>query len=227
MMTKEEVFEHAKEYDFDAVKEYLEEGGNPLVFNGAGASLIALLLCGYYRNEYTNNPDDIRKEKEYEDEIKRTGYIGFFDIDIAKNCKIPPEERPHSIIDEIEYLIEKGISLNAVGWEEAKAHQGSEIIVETPLYYAVVYRDYGMTKYLLEHGADPRIQICPNSDYTNDRDFWLLEDLDLALYRGDRGAAAINDAEIAALLMDYGLDQWPGGFCIDESGHVDFVEISL
>lgn len=150
-----------------------------------------------------------------------------FDIDITKYCKVPPEERPHSIIDEIEYLIEKGISLNAFGLEEAKAHQGSEIIVETPLFHAVMNRDYGMTKYLLEHGADPRIQICPNSDYLNDRDFWLLEDLDQALYRGDRGAAAINDAEMAALLMHYGLDQWPGGFCIDKSGHVDFVEISF
>ena len=106
-----------------ALNRHRNRVSRPGIINGAGSSLIALLLCGYYRNEYTNNPDDIRKEKEYEDEIKRTGYIGFFDIDIAKNCKIPPEERPHSIIDEIEYLIEKGISLNAVGWEEAKAHQ--------------------------------------------------------------------------------------------------------
>ena len=227
MMTREEVFERAKEYDFDAVKTYLEQGGNPLIFDGAGSSLIALLLWGYYKNVYTNNPDDIRLEKDCEDEMKRTGFIGFFDIDITKYCKVPPEERPHSIIDEIEYLIEKGISLNAFGLEEAKAHQGSEIIVETPLFHAVMNRDYGMTKYLLEHGADPRIQICPNSDYLNDRDFWLLEDLDQALYRGDRGAAAINDAEMAALLMHYGLDQWPGGFCIDKSGHVDFVEISF
>ena len=60
MMTKEEVFERAKEYDFDAVKTYLEQGGNPLIFDGAGSSLIALLLWGYYKNVYTNNPDDIR-----------------------------------------------------------------------------------------------------------------------------------------------------------------------
>lgn len=215
MMTKEEVFERAKEYDFDAVKTYLEQGGNPLIFDGAGSSLIALLLRGYYWNVYTNNPDDIRQAEEREKEFKRTGFKEFCDIDIPKYCRVPPEERPHTIKNEIEYLVSKGISLNAVGWKEAREEDDSYILVETPLFHAVRYRDYGMTKYLLEHGADPRISIAPDDEDARERDFWLLEDLDRALLRGDRGEAGKNDAEIAALLMHYGLDQWPGGYCID------------
>ena len=71
MMTKEEVFERAKEYDFDAVKTYLEQGGNPLIFDEAGSSLIALLLWGYYKNlhldneDFNNDEELCKKLKEY------------------------------------------------------------------------------------------------------------------------------------------------------------------
>ena len=84
-------------------------------------------------------------------------------------------------------------------------------------YSLLIYgSSYCMTEYLLKNGADPGQKLFTDGSYDEDGyEDWLLEHLDIYIFNGDRGDAGTNDLEIAALLMHYGLDQWPGGMCID------------
>ena len=209
MLTKEELFEKAFAYDFDAVKEYLEEGGSIEVYDGSGNSLLSALLDGYYNHVYSSDPDEAQFIEEHDDDEEYHNHVN-------KYSKMPLEKRPHSIKGQIDYLMEKGISPNAVGWKEAEEHLEWAPCVETPLFHSVVHCDYCMTEYLLKKGADPGQKLFSDGSYEEDGyEDWLLDHLDLYIFDGDRGDAATNDLEIAALLMHYGLDQWPGGMCID------------
>ena len=50
MLSKKELFDKAAEYDFDAIKEYLESDGDIAVYDGSGNSLLSALLEAYYRH---------------------------------------------------------------------------------------------------------------------------------------------------------------------------------
>ena len=206
MITKEEVLARASEYDFNAVKAYLEQGGTIDVYDGYGSSLLTSLLRGYYNHAFYIGTDGKKIDIEAE-ENRNAIYYSW----------VPLEERPHAIKREIDYLIAKGIGVNAIGWEEAKEYQKSDtdFDVETPLYFTVKNRDYFMTKYLLEHGADPDIKFSFEEDDMFDDEHWLLTDLDIAILNGDREEAMENDVKIAALLMHYGKGEWEGGYCIE------------
>ena len=212
MLTSEEVLKKASLYDFEAVKDYLEAGGNKEVYDGTGRSLLTNLLEGYYLLVYREDPVEAQIVTGHEDDDD------FWDCHVHRLSRVPLDERPHKIKEQIEYLLSKGIGINAVGWEEAKAYQGEWPCVETPLFQAVVYHDYCMTEYLLKHGADPGQKLYSDGSYDRDGyEDWLLDEMDICILNGDRGDAGDNDVEIAALLMHYGLDQWGGGVCI----HVD------
>lgn len=209
MFTKEEIFMKAAEYDFDAVKEYLEQGGNPDIYDSTGGSLLTAILAAYYYHVFYSDPEEVQFLEEHEDDEE-------YHLHINKYCRMPLEERPHTVKEQIDYLMAKGIGVNAVGWKEAEEEQKTAPAVETPLFHSVIHRDYCMTKYLLECGADPCQKLFSDGDY--DRigyENWLPDQLDLYLFDGDQGDAGQNDLEIAALLMHYGLDKWGGGFCID------------
>ena len=205
MLSENKVLDAAANYDFAAVQAYLEQGGRTDIYDGYGSSLLTSLLKGYYRCAFYIGPDGKQIDIEA-DENKNAIYDSW----------APLEQRPHPIKKQIDYLISKGIGINNIGWEEAKQHQhsDSDYEVDTPLYYTVVNRDYCMTKYLLDLGADPDIKFS-FEDERFDSDYWLLEDLDIAILNGDREEAMENDLRIAALLMRYGNGQWPGGHCID------------
>ena len=47
MLSKKELFDKAADYDFDAIKEYLESGGDIEVYDGGGNSLLSALLEAY------------------------------------------------------------------------------------------------------------------------------------------------------------------------------------
>lgn len=209
MLSKEELFDRANQYNFDAIREYLESGGNTEVYDGGGRSLLTALLDAYYRLVYSSDPDEVQFLNEHEDDDEYYRHVN-------KYSRIPLEDRPHSIKEQIDYLMEKGITPNAVGWKEAEEDQEWDPCVETPLFHSVINCDYCMTEYLLKNGADPGQKLSSSGDYDEKGyDDWLLEHLDIYLFNGDRGDAASLDLEIAALLMHYGLDQWPGGYCID------------
>lgn len=44
LLKKDEVFEKANSYQFDCVKEYLEQGGNAEIYDEYGSSLLTALL---------------------------------------------------------------------------------------------------------------------------------------------------------------------------------------
>ncbi len=209
MLSKKELFDKAADYDFDAIKEYLEGGGDIEVYDGGGNSLLSALLEAYYRHVYSSDPDEAKFLEEHDDDAEYHNHVN-------KYSKIPLEDRPHSIKEQVDYLMGKGITPNAVGWKEAEEDQEWAPCVETPLFHSVVNCDYCMTEYLLKNGADPGQKLFTDGSYDEDGyEDWLLEHLDIYIFNGDRGNAGTNDLEIAALLMHYGLDQWPGGMCID------------
>lgn len=209
MLTSEEVFQKAFDYDFDAIKDYLEQGGNPEIFDEDGDGLLWAFLDGYYRHVYDREPDEVKFLEEHDDDEEYYTHVHKF-------ARMPLEERPHPIKEQMDYLLAKGVGVNSVDWEQAEAHQEYDVCVETPLVHSVVKCDYCMTKYLLEHGADPAQRLFSDGDYERlGYEDWLLDHLDIYIMNGDHGDAGTLDVEIAALLMHYGLDQWPGGYCID------------
>ena len=210
MLSGEEVLKKAGKYDFEAVKEYLEQGGDAEVFDRGGNSLLSALLRGYYTEIFENDPDEIRfyaEHEEYSDEWRNH---------VFRYCRMPLEERPHPIRDQVEWLIGKGIGVNAVGWKEARQFQKFAPSVESPLMHAVEHRDYCMIKFLLENGADPCQRLFTDGFYDDlGYEPWLVEHMDVMIMDEDAGDSMMLDLEIASLLMHYGLDQWEGGLCID------------
>lgn len=209
MLSKEDVLEKANGYDFEAVREYIEQGGNTEIYDGSGNSLLSALLAGYYWKIFANDSDELKFHEEHEDDEES-------DTHVCRYCRMPLEDRPQPIKEQVDYLVGKGISVNAVGWKEAEKYQEYAPAVQTPLFHSVVYCDYCMTKYLLELGADPGQKLFSDGDYDLDGyEDWLLDHMDYYIMDGHRGDAMELDIEIAALLMHYGLDQWDGGYCID------------
>ena len=205
MFTKEGIFRKAAAYDFDAVKEYLEQGGSPDIYDGSGRSLLTAVLAAYYEHVFYSDPDEVAFLKAHDDDDEYHQHVN-------KYCRMPLGERPHSIKKQIDYLMAKGIGVNAADWKEAEGAP----VVETPLFHSVVHCDYCMTEYLLKCGADPCQKLISDGDYDKiGYETWLPEHMDLCIFEGDRDDAGKNDLEIAALLMHYGLDKWGGGLCID------------
>lgn len=209
MLTGAEVLKKARKYDFPAVKEYLEHGGDTEVYNEAGMSILTAFLEGYYTQVFDNDPDEIRFYSKNTDAEEYHSHV-------FKYCRMPLEDRPHPIKDQVEWLMKKGIGINAVGWKEAQENFDFAPYVETPLMQAVTNRDYCMTKYLLENGADPTQKLFTDGNYDRDGfESWLIEDMDINIVNGDIGDSMMLDLEIASILMHYGLDQWEGGLCIE------------
>ncbi len=209
MLSKKELFEKIADYDFRVIKDYLENGGDIEVYDRYGNSILSAFIESYYYHVYYSDPDDMQfLEEHYDDEE--------YHKHVNKYSKILLGDRPHLIKEQIDYLIRKGVTPNAVGWKEAKEEQEWAPRVETPLFHSVVNCDYCMTEYLLKNGADPRQKLFSDGDYDEvGYEDWLIEHLDIYIFNGDCGDAGTNDLEIAALLMHYGLDQWSGGMCID------------
>lgn len=209
LLKKNEVFEKADSYQFDFVQEYLEQGGNAEIYDEYGSSLLTALLDAYYRLVFNKDPDEAQFLAEHDDDDEYHQHVN-------KYCRMPLEERPHRIKEQIDYLMDKGIGVNAVDWEAATAKNPDDPCVETPLMQTVFHCDYCMAKYLLEKGADPGQKLFSHGSYDEvGYEDWLLEHMDIYLFNGDYGDAGNLDVEMVALLMHYGLDQWSGGYCID------------
>lgn len=209
MYSAVEILRLAGEYHFDEVREYLEAGGNREVYDGYGNSLLSLIIKGYYAHEYLD-PDEAALYKKEEEEAR-------LHSNVDRYSRVPLDERPHRIKEQIEYLLDKGIGINSVGWQEASRYWKDSPMVETPLLWAVVYMDYGMVKYLLEKGADPGVRMFSDEDYSvyDGQEYWLMDHLAYYLLDDFIGDAAVNIVDIMALLMHHGLEQWSGLFDID------------
>lgn len=180
----------------------------PYVTKGNWSVAFSMEEFSYYDQVFENDPDEFRFYCEHDNDEE-------FCTHVFKYCRMPLEERPHPIREQAEWLIQKGISVNAVNWEAARGEDGIARSVESPLLHAVEHRDYCMIKFLLENGADPAQRLFAEDPWDPGYEDYLIEDMDVRIMNGDRGDSMMLDLEIASLLMQYGLDQWEGGQCIE------------
>lgn len=204
------IFEKARDYNFEAIKNYIEQGGNINICNEDGISLFACFIEGYLMEVHACEEESKKELFESHDECD----YDFWDSYIYDYQITTLENRNHSILNELNYLLSCGADLNL-----CKLING---MTETPLYYALIFEDYYLLEYLLEHGADPGVWISDEGEnlYKWDKEYFLIEHLDILILNGRKGSSEQNILNMAQLLWQHGLNGWQGGYCIgvDENG---------
>lgn len=201
-MSKEQsIFEAATGYDFDAIRAYVEKGNNLNICNDKGFSLLTCFIDGYYDHEETDPEElalfDLHDEFDYD----------FWDSYVFKIQRTPLEARSSGILKKLDYLFAHGANPNLCVIVDGAT--------ETALMHVVCRHDYYLCKYLLEHRADPGVWLFSKPDYEKrDREYWLMDELDISIMNGDKGEAAAMTLRVAQLLWEYGLQDW-SGYCID------------
>ena len=213
------VFKAAKGYSFNKIKEYLEAGGDINICDSDGISILTYFIEAYLNHEH--NDEEERKEELFgsHDEYD----YDFWDSYIYDYQITPLGKRKYRILQELDYLLAKGVDPNLCEIVDGDA--------ETPLYVTVcVFKDYYLTKYLLEHGADPGVWLFDENESPRDKpEDFLIEHMDVEILHGAKGRQAENVVAIAQLLWEYGLKGWTG-FCIDvepENGVKGFHSIRV
>lgn len=201
MLKELTIFEAAANYDFSAIRAYVEGGNSLNICNDKGHSLLACFIDGYYDHEDENPEElalyDIHDESDYD----------FWDSYVFKIQRTPLEARLSGILEKLDYLFAWGVDPNLCVLVDG--------MTETALMHAVCRHDYYLTKYLLEHGADPGVWLFTKEYYeTRDREYWLMDELDISIMNGDKGDAAAVTLRVAQLLWEYSLRDW-SGYCID------------
>lgn len=201
MKKEQAIFEAAARYDFEAIHAYAEDGGNLNICNDKGHSLLTCFVDGYYAYE-DNDPEELALY-EIHDECDDD----FWDSYVCKIQRTPLEARASGILEKLEYFFAHGADPNLCVIVDG--------LTETALMRSVCRRDYYLTRYLLEHGADPGVWLSEKPDYeTRDREYWLMDELDISIMNGDKGDAAAVTLRVAQLLWEYGLRDW-NGYCIE------------
>lgn len=201
-MSKEQfIFEAAAGFDFDTICAYVEKGNNLNICNDRGRSLLTCFIDGYYAHEDTDPEElalyDLHDACDYD----------FWDSYVFKIQRTTLEVRSSGILKKLDYLFDHGADPNLCVIVDGAT--------ETALMHAVCRHDYYLCKYLLEHGADPGVRLFTKPDYeTRDREYWLMDELDISIMNGDKGEAAAVTLRVAQLLWEYGLREW-SGYCID------------
>ena len=199
-MTDTTIFEKAYTYDFPALKDYILSGGEINITDKDGSSLFAEFILGYVR--FGDCPEGEEKElvdtHENDDE--------FLQSYVYKYQKTPLHKRKSGIKQQLDFLFKHGADPNL--------YRPTSINSNTPLIYAVCDFDYFLSKYLLEHGADPGLPLFNDEyDIKDGKDYWLMDELDIAIMNGVRGELASHLLALAQLLWEYGLRDW-NGYCI-------------
>ena len=196
-MSNQDLFNHAFEYDFQAIVEYVNRGGNLNIMNDDGESLFCAFLEGY-TNKGDTSPEEQRELESHSDDYD------FWERHLDARLIIPLEKRKSGILSQLDFFFEHGVDVNLCELPK----DGS---VMSPLAIAVCDEDYYLTKYLLQHGADPRVRLY--DDYNNaPYELFLIEHMDFLLEEA-RGERAQNLVAIARLLADNGIDRY-SGICI-------------
>ena len=196
------IFKAAYNLDFEAIREYLENGGEINICNENGSSLLACYILRYLDeadppSEAEQQLLDAHPENEYE----------FWDFYVYERQKTPLEKRSSGIFNQLELLFSYGADPNLCKIVDEAT--------ETALMHAVCMRDYYLTEYLLKKGADPGVRLFTPHEWDEaDKEYWLMDELDIDIMNGDRGELAELDLSIAQLLWEHGLKDW-GGYCID------------
>jgi hypothetical protein len=195
------IFQLASEYNFEAVKEYIAMGNPINICDERGDSLFAEFIDGY-----VNCGDVVEGEEEQllheHDEFDYDFWDGF----LSTKLKTPLMERNEgAIARQIEWFLAQGADIN---YCELSKHG----LLNTPLSIAVQDEDYFLAKFLLEHGADPKVWLFSDDRTRLKYENYLIEHMDFVLMEAN-GERADNALRIAALLARYGLDDF-SGICI-------------
>lgn len=191
-----ELFNSASLHEFEKLKNYVLSGGNLNILNEEGHSLLTAFIRSYdpewtdkEENEFDNHPNE-------EDE--------FWYTFVPQYCFIPLDHRESSIKEDLDFFFEYGADPNLYALIDEEA--------ETALLWAIVNEDYYLTKYLLEHGAIPGINLYrePPVLSPDGQDYCLMDYIDCRYSLGAKGLHAQNLLAIAQLLWDYGLKNWSG-----------------
>ncbi len=209
MMGEHAIFKAAINYNYEAIRAFVAGGGDLNICNDRGHSLLACFVEGYYYYE-DEDPEELALWDLHDE-----GDYDFWDEYVHKYQRTPLEDRPSNILEKLEYLFAHGVDPNLCIMVNGST--------ETALMHSVCRHDYYMTKYLLEHGADPGVRLFPKPDYeTRDREYWLMDELDVSIMNGDKGDRANLTLNVAHLLWEYGLRDW-GGYCIDIDKNVGVI----
>lgn len=172
------IFDYADEYNFEKIRECEENGEDINQVNKNGESVFTIFMNSYYSSK------DFLTEKEYEayygeeEDKSITEDWGY----ILKSSIIPLENRRGNIKDKLDWFIQHGADINyrtlvtsAYGWKDYG---------ETALVYAVANLDYSMTKYLLEHGANPKQWVCYDKEIEGRKEYdtFLFDHLDIEMF---------------------------------------------
>ena len=187
-MSNQDLFNHAFEYDFQAIVEYVNHGGNLNIMNDDGESLFCVFLEGY-TNEGDTSPEEQRELESHSDDYD------FWESHLDARLIIPLEKRKSGILSQLDFFFEHGVDVNLCGLPK----DGS---VMTPLAIAVCDEDYYLTEYLLKHGAVPKVRLFDEWSVRQDETF--LADHMSSLLEDARGERARNAEAIDKLLSDYG-----------------------
>lgn len=109
------------------------------------------------------------------------------------------------IVKQLEWFLSNGVDINLCDLSKLG-------MVDTPLSVAVCDEDYYLTKFLLEHGANPKVWLFSERHPWENYEDWLIEHMDVKMM-DSKGEQFENELHIAAILAHYGLDDF-NGICI-------------
>ena len=171
---------------FTEIKAMTEKGESINQLTKDGCSLFTAFLEGCYGSLFKYG--DSRK-KILPGEYDGRGSLSKYQME-------PLEKRNGNIIAILEWFIEHNVDLNLVDPENDNC--------KTPLSLTLNYEDYYMMKYLLEHGADPKVWYTPVSERHGEFEMELIHSLDCYMSEAS-GNVYRNEKRLVWLLMDYGM----------------------
>jgi len=199
------LFEHAYNYHFDELQKYVIDGGDINICDTDGCSLLYQFIVEYLN--YGDVPSEFERQlcDSHDDSD-----CDFWDSYVFEWQLTPLENRKSNIYHQLEFLFAYGADPNLCIWKNDMR--------ETPLMMAVCNQDFYLTKYLLEHGADPGLWLFQPDDCDDLRlgkEYWLMDEMDIAIINGSKGKQADIILSIAHLLWKHGLNGDWSGYCIN------------
>ena len=197
-MKYQTIFDAACACDFPYIEEYVRNGGDLNICDSSGKSVLAHFVYGYLRFDHSCSEQEILLWDEHEDDDDDEYLLSF----VPAKLMMPLSERNDGICEQLTFFMDQGANVNLCVMNDG--------VVDTPLLHSVEFSDYYLAEYLLEQGADPGQRITDDGDLVDGKDYYLLEELDIAIMNGARGDYVECALKIAALLYRYGLTDWCG-----------------
>ena len=183
-------------HNIGQIKAFVLAGGEINTLNEEGHSLLTAFVRSYNPEWTAEEESEFDRHPDENDDF----WFAF----VPQYCFIPLDHRESSIKEDLDFFFEYGADPNLYALIDEEA--------ETALLWAIVNEDYYLTKYLLEHGAIPGINLYrePPVLSPDGQDYCLMDYIDCRYSLGAKDLHAQNLLAIAQLLWDYGLKNWSG-----------------